>query len=634
MKRLTFICLACVFWLSESVLQPRTSVAAKEVWISVKSKHFTLIGNASEDDIRKVGARLEQFRAAVSQLFEKPKWKFTPPITVVVFKDDEAYTPFKPLYQGKPTEVSGYFQSSDDALYITLAANWRFSNPYAVIFHEYVHYLTNDPSAPLPAWVGEGVAEYYSTFDVSGGGRKIVVGKAIPSRVQLLREGNFLPLATLLGVNHDSPFYNEADKKNVFYAESWALVHYLMAGGDAKRQAQFRQFLASLAGGLAGGQSAETSFKQIFQSDLGELESELRQYIRRNNYPSQQIVFDRKLEFDEVMQVAPLSEAETAASLGDLLWHIHRDDEGEAALQRALLLDPQSVAAHTSIGLLRVRQKRYAEARAHLQRAVDANSTNYLAHYYHAFAWQREHVDGVGYISHFTPEAVAGMRASFERARELAPEFADTYKSLAFINLVLKENLDEAEALLKHALELEPKREDFAYTLAQVYTRQQKFAAARQTAERIVSTGRKPDIRDRAKFLLEVIAKREEDLAQAKADEARRQQASQQESADDPRKPPGKRFEGEQVRGLLTRIECGDPYIVLTVISGVRTFRFRAEQGKLNFVRHTMEIPNQITCGAMVPARQVIVTYRAANDIKLKIDGEPVGVEFIKLGSD
>src|SRR6185369_4955976 len=145
---------------------PRTSVAAKETWISVKSKNFTLIGNASEDDIRKVGARLEQFRAAVSQLFEKPKRKFTPPITVVVFKDDEAYTPFKPLYQGKPTEISGYFQSSDDALYITLAANWRLSNPYAVIFHEYVHYLTNDPSAPLPAWVGEGLAEYYSTFDV------------------------------------------------------------------------------------------------------------------------------------------------------------------------------------------------------------------------------------------------------------------------------------------------------------------------------------------------------------------------------------------------------------------------------------------------------------------------------------
>jgi hypothetical protein len=36
----------------------------------------------------------------------------------------------------------------------------------------------------------------------------------------------------------------------------------------------------------------------------------------------------------------------------------------------------------------------------------------------------------------------------------------------------------------------------------------------------------------------------------------------------------------------------------------------------------------------MVPARQVIVTYRAGANAKLKNDGEPVGVEFLKTGAD
>lgn len=633
MKQPAFLCLTLALWLS-GASRLGSSVAAKEAWVSVRSQHFTLIGNAGEGEIRKAGARLEQFRAAISPLFDEPKRKFTPPVTVVVFKDDVSYAPFKPLYQGRPAELSGYFQSSDDAVYITLAARGRGADPYAVIFHEYVHYLTGNLRAPLPAWLAEGLAEFYSTFEAAAGGKKIVVGRAIPSRARLLREGNFLPLAALLAADHNSPLYNDSDKKNIFYAQSWALAHYLMAGGSDARKTQFRQFLSLLEEGL----SPEGSFKQAFRNEITELEAELMQYVRRNIYPPQQIVFDRQIEFDATTETAPLGEAAISAHLGDLLWHVYRYDEAEAMLGRALAAEPQLVAAHTSLGLLRVRQKRYAEARAHLQRAVDANSTNYLAHYYHAFAWQQDFVDGAGYVSDFTPEAATGMRASLDRARKLAPQFANTYKSLAFINLVLQENPEEAESLLKQALELEPKREDFAYTLAQVYARQQNFAAARRIVEGIVRVGHDADVRDRAQFLLETIGKREEDLARAKAEEEarRREQQALQSGGrnNDATRPPGKRFEGEQVRGWLTEVECSDSHILLTVISGARVFRFRAESGKLAFVRHTMEIPNQITCGTMVPLRRVIVTYRAAGNAHLKIDGEPVGVEFLKLGSD
>lgn len=636
MNRPKSICFLLALCLSGIALQTIPAIAAKDFWISVRSKNFTLIGNADEKDIRKVAAKLEQFREAVSRLFDQPRRKFTPPITVVVFRDDESYTPFKPLYHGRPSEVSGYFQSSNGAIYITLTADWRASDPYAIIFHEYVHFLTNDAFAPLPTWLSEGLAEYYSSFEATKGGRKITVGKSIPSRVRLLREGKFLPLASVLAVNHDSPLYNEADNKSMFYAQSWALVHYLMAGNKGSRQPQLRQFIAGLARGQSAG-TAEESFKHTFQTSLAGFELELMNYIHRNNYPSQQITFEQKIEFDQAMQAAPLSEAETAAHLGDLYWHLSRYDESETLLQRALALDPGIVSAHASLGLLRMRQQRYGEARAHLGRAIEANSTNHLVHYNYALAWQQEHVDSLGYISHFTPEAVAGMRASLNRARALAPEFADTYKTLGFINLVQRENLEEAEALLKRALELEPNRDDFAYTLAQVYLRQQNFTAARQMAERIAGAGERTDIRSRANFLLEMIAKREEDLARAKAEEAarqRQQQASLNERRDDPTKPPGKRFEGEQVRGLLTRIECGDNFMVLTVISGVRAFRFRSERGQPAFVRHTPEIPLQITCGAMIPARQVIVTYRSGSNARLKVDGEPVGVEFLKTGAD
>src|SRR5262249_49886690 len=152
------------------------------------------------------------------------------------------------------------------------------------------------------------------------------------SHVQLLRERRFMPLTQLFSVNHSSAEYNERDTKTVFYAQTWALVHYLLLGNNGARQPQFRQFVNA----LAQGQPVEASFKQAFQADYATLERELQSYIGRNAYPAQYVTFDEKLQFDTTMQSAPISEAEAQFHLGDLLWRIKRPQEAEAHLQNAL----------------------------------------------------------------------------------------------------------------------------------------------------------------------------------------------------------------------------------------------------------------------------------------------------------
>jgi len=622
--KLTAVIFALLFAIGA---RPYSTATARDVWLKVRSKHFTLIGNAGEKDIRKVGTRLEQFREVFSRLFNQSEIGFAPPITVIVFKNDSTYRPFKPLYQGKPSDVSGYFQSSDDAAYITLAANWGETNPYAVIFHEYVHAMMSGSPHPLPAWLSEGLAEYYSTFEVTDGGRRVGLGKAIPNHVRLLRERGFLPLQALFAVDQASPLYNEADKKSLFYAESWALVHYLLLGDGGNRQTQLRRFINAMAENRPG----DEIFRDSFETDYATLERELKNYISRNAYPSEYLTLDQRLYFDSSMQSAPLGEAEAQAYLGDLLWRIHRSEEGEALLRRAISIDPHLAMAHFSLGMLRMRQNRYSESKHHFQQAVEADAQNHLAHYYYAFTLHREQVDEGQYISDFPAETVKTMRAALNRARELEPGFADTYKLLAFINLVLNEDLDEALSLIKRAIALAPKREDFVYTLAQIQMRQKNYSAARQTAQMLADSGVKADIRERAKSLLEVIAKVEEQMAKMKAgSEARGGGApSPSENASSPPPPPGRRFEGDQVRGFLTRIDCDDASIKLTVKSEARIFVFHTTQPKqLFFVRYTSEIPTSITCGAVNPAKPVIVTYRASP--QSRFDGEPIGVEFVK----
>lgn len=161
--------------------RPGSASPLQDVWLKAQSKHFTLIGNASEKDIRGVAMRLEQFREAFLQLFPPLAVNSSIPVTVIVFKDDSAYRPFKPLYEGKPADLSGYFQSSGDTAYITMAAGHGDANPYAVIFHEYVHALISGGAHParvaLPVWLSEGVAEYFSAFELTGDGKKVWLGK-------------------------------------------------------------------------------------------------------------------------------------------------------------------------------------------------------------------------------------------------------------------------------------------------------------------------------------------------------------------------------------------------------------------------------------------------------------------------
>ena len=59
-----------------------------------------------------------------------------------------------------------------------------------------------------------------------------MIGRVIEQPHPELRE-RFIPLPELMAVRHDSPLYNEGDRRSIFYAESWALLHYLLMGSPS-----------------------------------------------------------------------------------------------------------------------------------------------------------------------------------------------------------------------------------------------------------------------------------------------------------------------------------------------------------------------------------------------------------------
>jgi tetratricopeptide (TPR) repeat protein len=585
---------------------------------------------------------LEQFREVFSRLFTAANVKSPVPTTVIVFKSDNSYRPFKPI-----PNVAGYFQSGPDVNYITLTTEYRGveQNTFNIIFHEYTHLLVDASSGNVPVWFNEGLAEYYSTFSITDD-QKVVLGKPISNHVFLLREKKMLPLRALFQVDHKSPEYNERAKQSIFYAESWALMHYLIQSKEGQRLKDMGKFLGLMNANVP----MEEAFQKAFSMTFAEMEKELRNYIQRDRYPVTSGQFQSKVEFDREMQAAPLTEAEAQAYLGDLLLHSNRL-EAEAYLQKALELDPNLAMAHASLGMLRVRQHKPDEARKSLERAVAGNSQNYLTHYYYAYALSREGMAEGELVSTYPAETAAKMRAELKKAIELRPDYPESYSLLAFVNLIAGSQLDESVELLRHAIAIAPGRNDLAFMLAQVLMRKEDFKSSRQLLEKLSKNNSDDQVRQRAERLLAQVATMEEQAANFRAFKEEQGKNTGNRSSEpgsivvpgepevtanaDPssylrealRKPQA----GEtQVQGLLTRIDCDAKGIVFVVRAGNRQLRLKTKGFEdMDITSFVTSAGGEITCGVRKPESDVVVGYLPVADARTKIDGIMKSLEFV-----
>ena len=248
------------------------------------------------------------------------------------------------------------------------------------------------------------------------------------------------------------------------------------------------------------------------------------------------------------------------------------------------------------------------------------------------------------------------MRAALRKAIELKPDYPESYHLLAWVNLVTNEQLDEGIELLKRARALSPGNEHYAFVLAQIYMRQEKFDAARQTVEPLARNASDPQMRAGAQSILQNINSMQEQLARYRGARetdgsdiaaARSQRAGQTQSEDDDNEGPPmteaearavalqealrKPQEGEtRVQGVLTRIECGPKGIVFHVKVGERVLRLQSGSFEsIQLTAFTPDAGSEITCGPRKAENPVVVTYRAQADARARTDGPLLALEFV-----
>jgi hypothetical protein len=256
-----------------------------------------------------------------------------------------------------------------------------------------------------------------------------------------------------------------------------------------------------------------------------------------------------------------------------------------------------------------------------------------LVHYYYAYALSRTRAEKVE--AEAAPEPTTELTRAIHqhawRAHALAPGFPEAAHLLALVSVWTGADLPDSITRLKGALTQAPNREDYSFTLAQLYLRQHNYDAARPLLEPLAREARQLRLRKRAQTQLGILNQLTEQLARLQAAGEAFPLPAKPRTEEAPPAKPKRQFEGDEARGLLTRVDCNDAGITLTVKVGARTLQFfSATPSRVYFITYTREVSRTITCGALTPAPRVLVTYRATIGAQAKYAGEPVAVEFIK----
>jgi len=428
--------------------QGRSTAEGHPTWIEVRSPNFIVVTNANEHQGRRTAYQFEMIRSVFRDFFGQTGKSLEPPITIVAAKDEKTLKALLPEFwerKGSAHPAGVYLNTVDTganyiALQLDVSLNQEAYEPFEPVYHEYVHYLTRRLAAHWPLWLVEGFAEFYGNIRIKDD--QVFVGAPSTSHILFLQQTSLLPLDTLFEADHSSPYYNEKSKTSIFYAESWALTHYLTMRDVQETSRRFKEFLDLLAKGVDQKEAAPQTI-----GDAKSLEPELRKYVRKSEFGAVPRALP-KLD-ENSFPVHGLPDAESLAIRADFMAHDNHHSEARAMLEEALKMDPKLAAACESMSFLSLQEGKRDEAEKWARQAVELNPQSYWGNYYYARSLLLSHPDD---------ESIGKAQASLRTVVKINPAFGPGYDNLAYALAVpgSRQDLKDAYSMTLRAVECEP----------------------------------------------------------------------------------------------------------------------------------------------------------------------------------
>jgi len=462
--------LLAAFAVCLALLHPSTSAA--QTWREIQSPHFHVITDGSDQEGRNVAKEFEQMRSVFAAIFKNPVLDAGAPLLIFAVHEPGLQALAPTFYQQRD-KVAGVFFRGWERQFALVRLDGFGDRSQAVVFHEYTHSILHSNVHWLPTWLDEGLAEFYAYTGFQGD--HIDIG-APSLRLTHLKAEPLIPVPQMMTAT-SATFFNDKKQDDLFYGESWAMVHYISYGKHMGHGAKLTSFVRLMEEGTPQLQAFQQTFgdPQAFQQQLATYISTLTTApgtMREVRGPD-----------PNAFTVKTLTPAETDYAIGSFDVGAHDYPSGATLLQAAESEDHNLAGPHEELGFLAWHAGNDDLARSEWQKAVAADPSTYRS----AFALLMSGVP----LKNQTPQQLQQTRHALESIRATAPKFAPAVVELALIQW-RQGQITQAYKTSLAAEALEPWRAEYHLLTGHLLLLDHQPAAAaayaRQVADRWPST--------------------------------------------------------------------------------------------------------------------------------------------------
>ena len=400
-------------------------------WQYYQSPNFELYSANGDVASRKVLENMELLRAVFLE-----RLKFTvrmpQPVTIFYFSRDKDFNAYLPAsLRGGTAEYAGYCSSFADRTLITLSPSRDQAAARGLVYHEYVHYLFRITEQNPAPWFNEGFAELFSTMRDEGDW--LFLGDPVAGSVFQLRSKKMVPFEQLFATRRDSPMWRDSGHTGIFYAQSWAFLHYCLHGVNKIPQEKSALFLR--VAGSPRIQERPEDFREISKELLGldypELQRVMERYISTGSFRG------RKVPRPEIAprssyESRPVEKEEITARLAELSLRVTDNAYANWYLRDQKDRAP-TIRLHELFGTLAMNEGQSEVAQEHWNKAVEMGTTNA------AIFRELGRLESNAVFSNFNldyempVERAERLRHLLKRSIECAPAQSQGYEMLAWV---------------------------------------------------------------------------------------------------------------------------------------------------------------------------------------------------------
>jgi len=461
LQRLLPACVAACLALLHS------SPASAQTWREIQSPHFQVVTDGSEKDGRDVAKEFEQMRTVFAGRYNHLTLETGAPLLIVAVREPGLHT-LAPVFWKQRDKIAGEFFQGWERKYALVRLDSFGDLNQAVVFHEYTHSIFHANVHWLPTWLDEGLAEFYG-YTRFQGDRTYIGAPTI--RFQHLKDDTLIPVPQMLTAT-SSTFFKDPRLNDLFYGESWAMVHDMIFGKDMGNGAKLNSFMALLEKGTPQPQAFQQTFgdPQAFQQQLSD-------YLSTFAFKAAVLPPLQGLD-SKSFPARILSKAEADYDLGSIDLGAHDAAAARTLLQAAEAADPNLAGPHEELGFIAWRAGHDGEAREEWQKAIAADPSSYRS----AFALLMSGPP----LKQQTPQQLEQTQHALEAINAKAPKFAPALIELALIQW-RQGQLNSAYKTSLAAEKLEPWRAEYHLLTGYILLQGHQPALAAQDAREVAN---------------------------------------------------------------------------------------------------------------------------------------------------